>query len=142
MSQNSRIFLALGSNIGDRIAQLGKAILLLSQHAEIEVKELSSIYETEPVGYVDQDRFYNMVVEIKTNLTPRALLALCLQIEQQMGRERTILNGPRTIDIDVILYGNEVIQEEDLDIPHPRMHQRAFVLVPLAEVGGDASTPN
>lgn len=131
---NTSIYIALGSNVGDRIANLGKAILLLAQHQQITIRALSSIYETDPVGYLNQDAFYNMVIEVDSNLRAVELMRLCLDIEQQLGRVRTVVNGPRTIDLDLLYYGEKVLEEDILTLPHPRLHERAFVLVPLTEI--------
>ena len=102
--------------------------------AFVEMIHQSAVYETAPVGYTDQDYFLNMVVEIKTDYTPSELLTACQSIEQSLGRRRTIKNGPRTIDLDILVYENKTLQSEQLTIPHPRMKERAFVLVPLAEI--------
>ncbi|UJF33092.1 2-amino-4-hydroxy-6-hydroxymethyldihydropteridine diphosphokinase [Paenibacillus hexagrammi] len=127
-------YLALGSNIEDREAYLLQAIDRLHGHPHITVTAISGIYETEPVGYVDQSAFLNMVIEITTDLPAQELLTVMLAIEQQLGRTRDIRWGPRTIDLDMLMYGEEQIMTPDLIIPHPRMQERAFVLVPLSEV--------
>jgi 2-amino-4-hydroxy-6-hydroxymethyldihydropteridine diphosphokinase len=129
-----RAYLALGSNIGDREKHLRQAIELLDAKTGIAVVALSAVYETDPVGFTDQGAFLNMVVAIETDLKPPQLLAEALQIEQQLGRVRTIRWGPRLIDIDILLYGEERIELENLVIPHPAMTERAFVLVPLRDV--------
>ncbi len=138
---NSRVFIALGSNIEDRLGYLGSAILYLSQHPHMKIVALSAIYETAPVGYVDQDAFYNMVIQVSTTLSPIDVMDLCLHIEHKLGRIRTIENGPRTIDLDLIYYEDHVINEPKLVLPHPRMQERAFVLVPLAEIAADFEHP-
>lgn len=130
----NNVYIALGSNMGDRLGYLGKAILYLIQHPQIEMTAVSSIYETEPVGYLDQEFFYNMVVEIRTSLQAHEVMQLCLEIEQQLGRVRTILNGPRTVDLDLIYYDDYIVEDELLTLPHPRLHDRSFVLVPLVEL--------
>ncbi|GAE31775.1 2-amino-4-hydroxy-6-hydroxymethyldihydropteridine diphosphokinase [Halalkalibacter hemicellulosilyticus] len=127
-------YIALGSNIGKRHAHLEKAIDLLSQEAMIEVCTRSSIYETDPVGYEDQQSFLNMVISIRTSLTSEQLLEKMQQIERDCGRTREIKWGPRTIDLDILLYDQENMEMEHLIIPHPRMWERAFVLVPLKEI--------
>lgn len=137
----NNVYIALGSNIGDRLGFLGKAILHLSQHPDIEVQALSSIYETEPVGYVDQEAFYNMVIEIATHLSAAEVMELCLEIEQRLGRVRTIVNGPRTVDLDLVYYDDFIIDEESLTLPHPRLQDRSFVLVPLVEIAADFIHP-
>lgn len=134
-----RAYLALGSNMGDREKHLRQAIEALDRITGIRVVALSAIYETDPVGFTDQAAFLNMVAAIETELAPSQLLAEVLQIERELGRVRTIRWGPRMIDIDILLYGNEQIIQENLVIPHPAMTERAFVLVPLRDVwaGGD-----
>lgn len=131
------VFLGLGSNVGDRENQLKEAIRLLDEQSGIKVVKVSSFYETEPVGYVDQPDFLNLCVEIQTELSPKAVLERGLAIEQQLHRVRKERWGPRTLDIDILLYGDQIIEEQDLTIPHPRMTERAFVLIPLQEI-----TPN
>lgn len=128
------VFLGLGSNVGDRENQLKEAIRLLDEQSGIKVVKVSSFYETEPVGYVDQPDFLNLCVEIQTELSPKAVLERGLAIEQQLHRVRKERWGPRTLDIDILLYGDQVIEEQDLTIPHPRMTERAFVLIPLQEI--------
>lgn len=133
------IYLALGTNLGDRIANLQTAINLLSSKAII-VQE-SSVYVTPPWGIVDQPDFLNQVIEISTNLTPSCLLRSIKDIELKMGRQKTIRNGPRLIDLDILFYGTQVINKKALTIPHPRLHERAFVLVPLYEIAPDFVHP-
>ncbi len=131
---NHRAFIALGSNIGDRAAYLEQAIAMLSAHPQIEVVKRSSIYETEPIGYVEQQSFFNMVIEVETTLSPCELLETTQAIEHKCGRVRDIRWGPRTIDLDILLYDQENMEMENLMIPHPRMWERAFVVVPLMEL--------
>lgn len=135
------VFLGLGSNVGDRENQLKKAIRLLDEQPGIKVVKVSSFYETEPVGYVDQPDFLNLCVEIQTELSPKAVLESGLAIEQQLHRVRKERWGPRTLDIDILLYGDQIIEEEDLTIPHPRMTERAFVLIPLQEIAPNKVEP-
>lgn len=135
-------YLSLGSNIGDREAFLKEALVQLHQASKVKIHKLSSIYETDPVGFTEQDAFLNMVVQIETELLPQELLDLCLDIEREMGRVRTIRWGPRVIDIDILLYNKDHIETSTLQIPHPRMHERAFVLVPLAEINPNLILPN
>ncbi|GEL78236.1 2-amino-4-hydroxy-6-hydroxymethyldihydropteridine diphosphokinase [Tenuibacillus multivorans] len=130
----NKAYIALGTNIEPRRLHLQQAIENLQQHQDIEVTQVSSIYETKPVGYTDQDDFLNMVIEVQTTLEPYDLLAFCLQVEQQLGRIRTIRFGPRSIDLDLLVFDNKTIDTKTLTIPHPRMHERAFVLVPLQEI--------
>ncbi|WP_421382593.1 2-amino-4-hydroxy-6-hydroxymethyldihydropteridine diphosphokinase [Bacillus salacetis] len=134
-------YLSLGSNVGDREQYLKNAIKLLNQHHEIEVTRISSIYETDPVGFTEQGQFLNLVLEIKTSLPAEILLCQCLQVEKDLGREREFRWGPRTIDLDILLYNHENIETEELIVPHPRMHERAFVLVPLAELSQTLKHP-
>lgn len=133
------IYLALGTNLGDRIANLQAAINLLSSKAII-VQE-SSVYVTPPWGIVDQPDFLNQVIKIKTNLTPTCLLRFIKNIEIKMGRQKTFRNGPRLIDLDILFYGTQVINKKALTIPHPRLQDRAFVLVPLSEIAPDFIHP-
>ncbi len=136
-------FIGLGSNLGDRKAYLARARRALSHYGRLE--RCSSLYETEPVEVHDQPHFLNQVVALRTWLDPVALLRACLRIERTLGRERHIPKGPRTIDLDLLLYEDEVlaIQTEDLQLilPHPRLHQRRFVLVPLCEICPDGQHP-
>lgn len=127
-------YLGLGSNLGDRTANLRTAILTLNESRDCRVTTVSSLYLTAPVGYPDQPDFVNAVVMVRTTLPPRLLLEYCLQIEETMGRQRTIRWGPRVIDIDILLYDRLSVAEDELVIPHPRMLERAFVLVPLAQI--------
>jgi len=130
-------YLGLGSNLGDREALLRAAIAALDATPGVRVTSISSLYETPPWGPVPQGPYLNACVALDTTLSPRELLTLCLAIERDHGRERAIRWGPRTLDMDVLLYGDESIDEEGLIVPHPRMAERAFVLVPLAEIAPD-----
>ena len=130
-------YLGLGSNLGDREALLRAAIAALDATPGVRVTAISSLYETPPWGPVPQGPYLNACVALHTTLSPRELLSLCLAIERDHGRERAIRWGPRTLDMDVLLYGDESIDEEGLIVPHPRMAERAFVLVPLAEIAPD-----
>ncbi|PAF35139.1 2-amino-4-hydroxy-6-hydroxymethyldihydropteridine diphosphokinase [Terribacillus saccharophilus] len=127
-------WIALGSNIAPRETYIQQAIQTLNEHAEIKLNQVSTVYETDPVGYEDQDQFLNLVAEVETSLKPMELLHVCQKIEQDLGRKRIIRWGPRTVDLDILLYGTENMNVEELILPHPRMHERAFVLVPLAEI--------
>jgi 2-amino-4-hydroxy-6-hydroxymethyldihydropteridine diphosphokinase len=127
------VYLSLGSNLGDRAKNLREAVAALRQEA-IRVTSISSIYETEPVDYRDQPWFLNMAVEAGTELAPTALLQRLRGIEIRMGSKKLIAKGPRLIDMDILLYSDEVIDTPELQIPHPRMHLRHFVLQPLAEI--------
>lgn len=128
------VYLGLGTNLGDRLEKLQEAIYHLQQIEGIQINSLSSVYETDPVGVVNQPEFYNMVVKISTTLAPLELLDKTLAIEKKMHRVRTIRWGPRTIDIDILLYDEQEWDHPNLQIPHPRMWERAFVLIPLLDV--------
>jgi 2-amino-4-hydroxy-6-hydroxymethyldihydropteridine diphosphokinase len=135
-----RVYLSLGSNIGDREANLRAAVERLAA-PDLRVLRQSPIYETEPAGYTDQRWFLNMVVEAETALFPPQLLARTSGIERALGRKRTMPNGPRTIDIDILLFADTVVLTARLEIPHPRMSQRRFVLAPLADLAPDLRHP-
>lgn len=126
-------YISLGSNLGDRVAHLRRALEELAQ-AGIEILHASPFYRTEPVDYRPQPWFINCVAEIRTELLPLRLLSTLQKIESRMGRKRTILNGPRTIDLDILFYDNAVIRSSQLVVPHPRMEERKFVLVPLSDI--------
>jgi 2-amino-4-hydroxy-6-hydroxymethyldihydropteridine diphosphokinase len=133
-------FLSLGSNLGDREAFLNDAIERL-QAAGVRTVRRSSIHETEPQDYHDQPWFLNMAVEVETDLAPLALLGTIQKIEAEMGRQRSIPKGPRTIDIDILFYANLAIATPELEIPHPRLTERRFVLDPLSEIAPDLRHP-
>jgi 2-amino-4-hydroxy-6-hydroxymethyldihydropteridine diphosphokinase len=134
------VYLSLGSNVGDRASNLQNAIVALGE-AGLRRVRVSSVYETEPVDYLDQPWFLNCAVEAETELPAPDLLRALRGIEAQMGSKKLIAKGPRLIDIDILLYGNEVINTPELHIPHPRMHLRRFVLQPLAEIGPAVQHP-
>jgi 2-amino-4-hydroxy-6-hydroxymethyldihydropteridine diphosphokinase len=127
-----RAYLALGSNLGDRAAHLRAGIDGLATEPKVRVVSVSPFYETPPWGPIPQGPYLNACTEVETSLPPRALLGLCLALERAEGRERLERWGPRTLDIDILTYGDAAIDEPDLTVPHPRMAERAFVLVPLA----------
>jgi 2-amino-4-hydroxy-6-hydroxymethyldihydropteridine diphosphokinase len=133
-------YLSLGSNIGDREANLQKAIEHLDAE-RVHVLRTSPIYETEPLEYTDQRWFLNLAVEAETELLPMQVLARISKIERELGRKRDIAKGPRTIDIDILLYGRAVIHTSKLEIPHPRMAERRFVLAPMADLAPDLRHP-
>ncbi len=133
------VFISLGSNMGSREELLKKALERIG--LLMPVQAASSIYETEPVGYEDQGWFLNMVVQAATRLFPEVLLEHLQAIEADLGRQRGIVNGPRTMDIDILFYGTAVIKARQLTVPHPRLHERAFVLGPLAEIAPDLAHP-
>jgi len=132
-------FIALGTNLGERLTNLRAAIAALSP--QITVLTESHVYETPPWGYEDQPAFLNMVVKAETDLEPESLLTYLKQIEAQLGREKSVRWGPRLIDLDILFYDNLVIDTPPLVIPHPRLHERAFVLVPLADVASEFVHP-
>ena len=135
-------YLGLGSNLGDRSGHLKAAVTGLGSVDGVRIKAISSIYRTEPIGFVDQDAFFNAVVRVETELEPLELLERCLEIERNRGRERLERWGPRTLDIDLLVFGDRSSRDERLTLPHPMIAERAFVLVPLlelwpkAEIGG------
>jgi 2-amino-4-hydroxy-6-hydroxymethyldihydropteridine diphosphokinase len=133
-------YLGLGSNVGNREQHIETALAKLAA-PDLRVTRVSSIYETEPVGFAAQRLFLNLAVEIETGLFPMQLLTRISKIEQALGRVRTIENGPRTIDIDILLYGRTVIHGGKLEVPHSRMAERRFVLAPLAELAPDLRHP-
>lgn len=134
-------YIALGSNLADPAQQVLRAFDALNHLPHSQLLARSSLYLTAPVGYADQPDFINAVAHISTELTPAQLLSAVLDIEHQFGRERTFQNAPRILDLDVLLYDNVQQHETGLTLPHPRMHERAFVLVPLAEIAPDISIP-
>lgn len=128
------VYIGLGSNLGHREGYLRSAIEALCDLSQGRIEATSSIYETPPVGVTDQPDFLNAVVKVETPLSPREVLSICQRIEEHLGRIRTRRWGPRTIDLDLLLYEDRVVHEEDLILPHPRMAERIFVLVPLLEI--------
>ena len=129
-------YIGIGSNLGNRRKNIDAAIERLQQAKEIEVKKISSVYETEPVGGPKQSDYLNAAIEINTTFGPRELLAALREIEDHLDRERSVKDGPRTIDLDILTYGDEKIDEPDLKIPHPRMNEREFVQKPLRDIQG------
>jgi 2-amino-4-hydroxy-6-hydroxymethyldihydropteridine pyrophosphokinase len=127
-------YIGIGSNLGDREKYIENAIEKLNNIEDVEVKKVSGIHETEPVGGPRQGKYLNAAIEIETALKPRELLAKLQDIERQLGRKRSVKNGPRTIDLDILLYGDDKIDEPDLKIPHPGMAGREFVMKPLKEI--------
>jgi 2-amino-4-hydroxy-6-hydroxymethyldihydropteridine diphosphokinase len=138
-----RAYVALGSNLGDREATIRAAVAALDAEPGVRVAAVSALVETDPVGLVDQPRFLNGALALETSLPPRALLDLLLDIERRFGREREGVpsQGPRTLDLDLLLYGEEQIDEPGLTVPHPRLAERAFVLRPLAELDASLEVP-
>ena len=134
-------FVGIGSNLGDREAHLRRAIELLSAEDGIEVTRVAEIRETDPVGPVEQGPFLNGAVLVETDLAPRELLSRLLDIEARMGRVRDERFGPRTIDLDLLVYGDEIVDEPGLTVPHPRLQERRFALEPLAELDPGLTIP-
>jgi 2-amino-4-hydroxy-6-hydroxymethyldihydropteridine diphosphokinase len=133
------VYLSLGSNVGDRAANLNAAIARLGAFGEVVA--VSSFYETEPVEFAAQPWFLNCAVKLDTEKMPKQLLAAILDLEQEMGRRRVQKSGPRSIDIDILLFGNSIVDTQGLTVPHPAMHQRRFVLEPLAEIAPEVRHP-
>ena len=139
---DTEAYIALGSNLGDRELNLLRAVAEIGRLPESKVTALSSFYETSPVGTVNQDAFYNAVLKLSTGLPPRILLTHLLRIEtDSFKRTRTVVNGPRRMDLDLLLYGTQILSEEDLVVPHPRMMERRFVLQPLCEIAPELVHP-
>lgn len=132
-------YIGLGSNLGDRLATLNQAVARLETLGSVTT--ISAVYETDPVGFAEQPSFLNAVVCLQTTLAPVDLLAHLLRIEGELGRVRIFPNAPRTIDLDLLMMGETLIQSANLHVPHPRLHERAFILVPLAEVAPDIVHP-
>lgn len=137
----NEVFIGFGSNLGLKRENCLRGLRALKGHEAISLLSLSSLYRTEPVGFEAQDWFLNGVVKVSTALPPRELLGLLKDIERGVGRRKTFRWGPRVLDLDILLYGGLVLREEGLELPHPRMHERAFVLVPLAEIAPEAYHP-
>lgn len=135
-------YIGLGGNVGDVMSSMQKALAFLQENPCVEVSDISSVYETPPWGYEDQPRFLNACAKLETSLTPIELLGLLLETEKKLNRIRSERWGPRTLDLDILLYADVVVETEALTIPHPRMGERAFVLVPLAEMVPDMMLNN
>ncbi|HMD10094.1 MAG TPA: 2-amino-4-hydroxy-6-hydroxymethyldihydropteridine diphosphokinase [Candidatus Acidoferrum sp.] len=135
------VYLSLGSNVGDREAHLRAAIAAL-RPVGVQIKQVSSMYETEPVDYLDQPWFLNCVLEAETELQPHSLLQSLRDIESQLDNKKEFAKGPRKIDLDILLYGSDTIATPHLQVPHPRMHLRRFVLTPLAEIAPNLKHPS
>ncbi len=141
MKRPVRAFVAFGANLGDPIASFGLALERLATLPDTQVKAHSSLYRTAPIGVENQPDYINAVIEIETGLAARPLLTALLTIEHQNGRTRTFNMAPRSMDLDLLLYGDTSINEDDLQVPHPRMHLRAFALLPLAEIAPETIIP-
>jgi len=138
---NTLAYLGLGTNLGDRESYLAQALKELAGLPTIETGAVSSIYETAPVGLTDQPDFLNLVVSVRTALSPRELMDALLHIENKMGRVRTVRWGPRVIDLDLLVFGDVRVEVPGLSVPHPRLRERSFVLIPLAEIAPDLILP-
>lgn len=136
-------YIAIGSNLGDRESTLCSAVRAIAEHNEINLIDESTIIETDPVGDIQQDPYLNGVIHIQTTLDPRTLLDRLLSIESEHGRDRSNEQrwGPRTLDLDLIVYADRIVDEPGLQVPHPRLHERSFVLIPLAEIAPDLMLP-
>lgn len=129
-----KAYIGIGTNIGDRADNIKNAVSALAHLPETQVTKISAVYETAPWGYTEQDDFLNACVEVETKLSPKALLGVCLGIEAAFGRDRPFKNAPRILDVDLLLYEGVTMDEQELTLPHPRIHERAFVLVPLKDI--------
>lgn len=139
MAERSVVYIGFGANLGDRLATIGESLRLIN--ALGDVSAVSPIYESEPVGYLQQPAFLNGVAQLETGLNPDKLLQRLHEIEQRLGRRRTFPNAPRTIDLDILFYGRCIIETPELIVPHPRLQERAFVLLPLADLAPDFVHP-
>ena len=137
----ARVFIGIGSNVGDRAAHIAAAVGRMGRLTGTTLVKTSALIETDPVGYTEQGRFLNGAAELETELEPADLLHELKQIERELGRRSQARWGPRTIDLDIVLYDGRVVDEADLQVPHPRMAERTFVLAPLAEIAPDAVHP-
>ena len=140
MTPAPAVFVAIGSNLGDREGNLARGVRGLGRRG-LRVTARSAVYETDPVGGPAQGPYLNAVVEAETRLGPEEVLTACLEVERESGRERGVRNAARTLDLDLLLYGDAVVSTPALTVPHPRLHERAFVLVPLAEIAPRARHP-
>lgn len=136
-----RVFIGLGSNLGNRVAYLKEALHRITELFQTKVVRFSSVYETAPIGYLNQQNFLNLVAEISTSLPPEPFLEKIQGIENDLGRVRTVRWGPRTIDIDILYWGDQVISTDALRVPHPETENRRFVLVPLNEIAAEFAAP-
>lgn len=141
VKNNASVYIGVGSNMGDRYSNILSAKKEINNSSSCKIIEVSKIYETEPIGYLDQDNFLNCVFKITTSLNPKKLLKLLLNTEKILKRKRIIHWGPRTIDLDILFYGNITISSTELTIPHPRLHERMFVLKPLCDLDPDLYHP-
>ena len=138
----NKSYLGLGTNIGDRLKYINEALVILNSNPNINITQKSKLYETKAWGYKEQEDFLNMCIEIKTSLNPYELLSACQDVEKKLKRERKIRWGPRTIDVDILFFNDIILQEENLEIPHPRIKERAFVLIPLIDLNDKLKIDN
>ncbi len=138
MPDRSIVFVALGANLDDPVLQIERALVELADQDQCRLLAHSSLYASAPAGFAEQPDYVNAVAMLETDLPPRALLGRLLEIERRHGRQRSFRDAPRTLDLDILLYDQRTVNEPGLHIPHPRMHERAFVLLPLAEIAPDA----
>ena len=136
-----KAYLGVGTNMGHKQANVDEAIKLINASGNTKVTKISKMYETKPVGYLEQDDFLNCALEINTLLSPKELVRFLLEVEKGLKRERVIKWGPRTIDLDVLLYDNIISEDEEIIIPHPRMHERLFVMEPLCDIAANVIHP-
>ena len=136
-----KVYLAVGSNMGDKEKNINDAIDILAKNEEVKINKVSTLIETDPVGYLDQDKFLNGAIEIETIFSPKELMSELLRIEKELKRKRIIKDGPRTIDLDILLYDNLISDDEFVTLPHPRMEERLFVMEPLNEIAPNAIHP-
>jgi len=136
-----RVFIGIGSNLGDKEGNIGRALDLLAADRRLSPSAVAPLYRTDPVGYQDQDWFLNTVALFHTEMQPGELLELLVRTENDLGRVRTVRWGPRVIDLDILLYGEKAVRSPDLEIPHPRLTERAFVVVPLADLDPELLLP-
>jgi len=141
IAMNNQAYIGLGSNLGNRVQNLETALVHISQHKLVSIKKVSPVYESNPIGGPAQGNFLNACLEISTSLSPVLLLETILAIENVMGRVRNVRWGPRNIDIDLLIYGNIVMDTPMLILPHPRLTEREFVIVPLSDIGYDTIVP-
>jgi 2-amino-4-hydroxy-6-hydroxymethyldihydropteridine diphosphokinase len=141
MTESVIAYIGIGSNMGDRQAYCQEAVRFIARFPKTSLIAVSSLYETSPLERTDQEWFINCVTAVRTTLSPRELLQACQEVEQFLGRKRSVRFGPRTIDLDILFYGDRVIQGPEVTIPHPRAHQRRFVLEPLAEIAPELEHP-
>lgn len=142
MAKHVTAYIGLGGNVGDVVSNMQSALQILNAHEHIEVTQVSNVYKTPPWGIENQDWFLNACACLETSLTAQELLEACLEIEIKLKRVREVRWGPRTIDLDVLVFGDEQINQKNLQVPHPRMHERAFVLKPMANLAPDLKLQN